>query len=151
MSHVAYDSGTFASTMRQYSRLWLASILLSSIVTGGGSFLLLSWLTDLSYTIVIAVSAGLVIAGDVALAFLMQAVSPTRITLGPGDRRHDAEQPPELGMVATRFSDRAGHVSVRGETWKARQAIDCRGRLEAGETVRIVERDGLTLIVAATN
>lgn len=136
--------------MQRYSKRWLAPILLSSVVTGGGSFALLALLTDLPLTIVMAVSAALVFAGDVALAFLMQAISPTRVMLGPGDRRHKAEPPKELGMVATNFRDRRGYVSIRGETWRARQAIDCSERLERGGAVRIVERKGLTLIVAAT-
>jgi hypothetical protein len=34
--------------MQRYSSLWWASILLSSVVTGGGSFALLTLLTELS-------------------------------------------------------------------------------------------------------
>jgi membrane protein implicated in regulation of membrane protease activity len=107
-------------------------------------------LTDLSLEIVIAISVALILAGDVALAFLMQAVSPTRVTLGPGDRRYKSELPEELGTVASSFRNRRGRVSVRGETWDARQANGCGGRLEAGGAVRIVDREGLTLVVAAT-
>ena len=73
--------------MQRYSSLWWASILLSSVATGGGSFVLLTLLTELPIEIVIAVSLALILAGDVVLALLMQAVSPTRVTLGPGDRR----------------------------------------------------------------
>jgi membrane-bound serine protease (ClpP class) len=36
-----------------------------------------------------------------------------------------------------------GHVRVEGELWRAR----CEAGAEAGETVRIVGRDGLTLLV----
>ena len=136
--------------MRRFSRRWLAPILLSSVVTGGGSFVLLSLATDWPLTIVLAVSAALVLAGDIALALLMQAVSPTRITLGPGERQHITEEPKELGTVAANFRNRRGQVSVRGETWRARQAIGCGETLEAGGAVRIVERDGLTLVVASS-
>ena len=150
MSVIVRGSGTCGSVMRRYWRLWLAPILLSSVVTGGGSFVVLALMTDLPLTIVIAVSVALILAGDIALAFLMQAVSPTRVTLGPGDRRLNDELPEELGMVATNFRDRHGRVAIRGETWQARQATGCRGRLKAGGAVRVVEREGLTLIVAAT-
>ena len=136
--------------MRRFSKRWLVPILLSSVVTGGGSFVLLALFTDLPLAFVLAISAALAFVGDVVLAFLMQAVSPTRVMLGPGDREHDAEPPRELGLVATDFRNRRGYVSVRGETWRARQAIGCSGRLEPGGAVRIVERKGLTLIVAAT-
>ena len=150
MFDVVPGFGTCGPIMRRYSRTWLAPLLLSSVVTGGGSFVLLVLLTDLPLAIVIAVSVALILVGDLALAFAMQAVSPTRVTLGPGDRRHKTELPEELGVVATNFRNRAGRISIRGETWQARQAVGCRGRLEAGIAVRIVEREGLTLIVAAS-
>lgn len=150
MSDILRGFGMCGSAMRRYSRRWLAPILLSSVVTGGGSFALLALLTEVPLAIALAVSAALIFVGDIALAFLMQAVSPTRVMLGPGDRQFNAESPKELGLVATNFRNRRGYVSVRGETWQARQAIGCSGRLEAGGAVRIVERKGLTLIVAAT-
>lgn len=128
----------------------MAPVLLSSAVTGGGSFVLLALTTNLPLATVAAVSVALVLVGDIALALIMQAVSPTRVTLGPGDRRHNAELPRELGIVATNFRDRCGLVSIRGETWQARQASGCSERLEAGGAVSIVEREGLTLIVAAS-
>lgn len=36
-----------------------------------------------------------------------------------------------------------GQVRVQGELWRAR----CRGGVEVGDMVRVVERDGLTLLV----
>lgn len=88
----------------RYSRLRLASILLSSAVTGGGSFVLLVVFTEL---------------------------------------------PKESGTVATSFDNRHGRVAIRGENWGARQAVSCSGRLEIGAAVRIVDREGLTLVVSA--
>ena len=73
--------------MQRYSSLWWASILLSSVVTGGGSFALLSLLTPLSVETTLVISAALVLVGDIVLALLMEKVSPTRVFLGPGDRR----------------------------------------------------------------
>jgi membrane protein implicated in regulation of membrane protease activity len=137
--------------IKRYSGLWWASILLSSVVTGGGSFLLLSLLTELPVEIVIAASVALILAGDVTLALLMEAVSPTRVTLGPGDRRHSDESPGELGTVTAGFIDRSGKVSIRGEQWRARQSPGCDRRLDAGTPVRVLEREGLTLVVAAVD
>jgi membrane protein implicated in regulation of membrane protease activity len=135
--------------MQRYSSLWWASILLSSVVTGGGSFALLTLLTELSIEIVIAVSLALILTGDVILALLMQAVSPTRVTLGPGDRRRNNDPPGEIGTVMADFVSGSGKVSIRGEQWRARQAPGCNGRLGAGTSVRVLEREGLTLVVSA--
>jgi membrane-bound serine protease (ClpP class) len=38
-----------------------------------------------------------------------------------------------------------GRVRVQGELWRAR----CRGGVEVGDMVRVVEREGLTLLVEA--
>ena len=137
--------------MRRYSGLWWASILLSSVVTGGSSFLLLALLTELPIEIVITISVALILVGDILLALLMQAVSPTRVTLGPGDRRLSSESPGELGTVMADFEDGSGNISVRGEQWRARQSAACNRRLNAGAAVRVLDRDGLTLVVSAAD
>ena len=137
--------------MQRYSSLWWASILLSSVVTGGGSFALLSLLTPLSMETTLVISAALVLVGDIVLALLMGKVSPTRVFLGPGDRRVKDELPRELGTVIGDFRNGTGCVSIRGERWHARQDSDCGQRLDAGSPVRVLERQGLTLVVAAAN
>ena len=118
---------------------------------GGGSFLLLSLLTDWPTLTVAKVSVVLIFAGDIVLALIMEAVSPTHVKIGPGDRRHHAEQPQELGKVIADFQGRQGRVSIRGETWRARQSADCAAPLEVGAAVRIVAREGLTLVVEAAD
>ena len=135
--------------MKRHSRFRWAHILLSSIVMGGSSFVAVRLLTDLPIATVAVISLTFVLVGDIALALLMQAISPTHVTLGPGERWHKAEVPLELGTVVHRFDDRHGKVSIRGETWRARQTNGCAERLHPGNRVRIVERDGLTLIVTA--
>ena len=99
----------------------------------------------------LAISAALILVGDIVLALLMEKVSPTRVFLGPGDRRVKDELPRELGTVIGDFSNGAGCISIRGERWHARQDADCGQRLQAGSPVRILERQGLTLVVAAAN
>lgn len=135
--------------MQRWTGPWWASILLSSVVTGGGSFALLTLLTPLPVQTAILISVALVVAGDILLAFIMESVSPTRVLLGPGERRHRGDVPRELGVVVGDFESGAGSVSIRGEHWYARQSAGCRQRLEAGSVVRVLERDGLILVVAA--
>lgn len=133
--------------MKRYSRLWWASILLSSVVTGGGSLLLMTLLTDLPLETTVKVSAALVLVGDIVLALWMETVSPTRILVGPGDRRLKDDGPRELGTVIGDFENGSGSVSIRGECWRAIQVPGCTRRLEAESRVRVVERRGLTLVV----
>ena len=137
--------------MQRYSKLWWASLLLSSVVTGGGSFLLLHLLTDWATLTIAKVSVALIFAGDIVLALFMEAVSPTHVKIGPGERRLHTELPRELGEVLSDFEDRHGRVSIRGETWRARQTATCHRRLEAGMAVRVVAREGLTLVVRASD
>ncbi len=135
--------------MQRFSSLWWASILLSSLVTGGGSFVLLTLLTKLPIETVLTISVMVIVAGDILLALFMEAVSPTHITLGPGERQRKSELPAELGVVLSDFGDGQGHVSIRGERWQARQDARCNGQLRAGAPVRVLEREELTLVVAA--
>ena len=137
--------------MQRYSKYWWAVVLLSSAVTGGGTFLLLMLLTDLEVTTALKISLALVLVGDIALAIIMQAISPTHVKLGPGERWHVGEAPRDRGVVKTPFEDGRGKVAIRGETWHARQESDTAIPLEVGERVRVVEREGLTLVVAAAD
>lgn len=135
--------------MQRYSKLWWASILLSSAVTGGSSFALLTLFTGLSLGAVVVVSVFIILAADVLLALLMQTASPTRVTVGLGERWHAQEAPADRAAVISDFEDGQGKVSVRGEEWQARQAESCGEQLAAGRVVRVVGRDRLTLLVAA--
>ncbi len=137
--------------MQRYSRLWWASILLSSVVTGGSSFALLTLLTGLPVATAIAGSVAMIVIGDIALAFIMERLSPTRVFLGPGDRRNRNDLPKEIGKVIGDFENGLGDISIRGEQWRARQVAGCKQRLEAGSPVRVLERQGLTLVVTAAN
>ena len=133
--------------MQRYSKYWWAAVLLSSAVTGGGTFLLLLLLTDLSIEMALKISVALVLVGDVVLAIIMQAISPTHVKLGPGERWHDDELPRDIGVVKTRFEDGKGKVSIRGETWHARLAQHAESGPDIGHSVRVVDREGLVLVV----
>ena len=99
--------------MQRYSKLWWASILLSSVVVGSSSFAMLTLLTDWSTGVVLAVSAAFILAGDLVLALMMQAVSPTRVTVGPGERWHKDEMPAKIDTVRCRCVARRGGLARR--------------------------------------
>lgn len=88
------------------------------------------------------VALGIIVAGDIVSALLLQRYAPTRITLEPGE----ASQSP--ARVVSGFGESAeGEVSVKGERWRAR----CEGtrNLAPGDRVDVVARAGLTLTVRA--
>ena len=133
--------------MERYSILWWATILLSSIVTGGFTFASLTLFTDLSIQTVVIASVTLILIGDIALALMMEAFSPTRITVGPGERRLRHDVPIETGTVISTFENGHGAIAIRGEHWQARQSKSCDEVLRPGATVCVTEREGLTLFV----
>ena len=88
----------------------------------------------------IVIALGIIVAGDIVSALLLQRYAPTRITLQPGE----VSQP--FAQVLSGFGDsRIGEVTVKGERWKARHDGD--GMLARGDCVDVVARAGLTLYV----
>lgn len=86
------------------------------------------------------VALGLIAAGDIATALIMERLAPTRVLLAPGEAGHDS------GTVVRGFgSDEHGVIRIRGEFWRARSPVS--GRLGPGDRVRIVQRHGLVLEV----
>lgn len=140
---------TFSMPIR-FTRRWWLFIGATTLVIGAGAFLVLRYWTALSLEQLILYWLIITFVGDVITAVSMEAVAPTRVTIGPADRQFDADAPAELAVVVVGFDAAGqGRVRVRGETWRARQAEDDRANLESGAVVRVVDRDGLTLVVAA--
>lgn len=134
----------------RFSRRWWFIIGITTLVIGAAAFLVLRFATGLTLGQVVLYWLVATLVGDVITAISMEAVAPTRVTIGPGDRRLDTDFPAELALVDSTFDDsRNGRVRIRGETWWARQATDDMTSLEAGSQVRVIGRDGLTLIVSA--
>jgi len=134
----------------RFSRRWWLIIGITTLVIGAAAFLVLRFATRLTLEQVIFYWFVVTVVGDVITATFMEAVAPTRVTIGPGDRRFDADCPTEFAVVVSAFDDsRNGRVRIRGETWRARQATNDTTSLSAGRQVQIVDRDGLTLIVSA--
>lgn len=134
----------------RFSRRWWLFIGATTLVIGVAAFLVLRYWTALSLEQLILYWLIITFVGDVITAISMEAVAPTRVTIGPGDRRFDTDSPAEMAVVVVGFDDTGkGRVRVRGETWRARQAENDRASLDSGAVVRVVARDGLTLVVAA--
>lgn len=136
----------------RFSRRWWLVIGATTLVIGVAAFLILRFWTALSLEQLILYWLIVTFIGDVITAISMEAVAPTRVKIGPGDRQFDADHPVERAIVVAGFDDAGqGRVRIRGETWRARQVEDDRESLESGARVRVVERDGLTLVVSTDN
>lgn len=136
----------------RFSRRWWLVIGATTFVIGAAVFLVLRYWTALALEQLILYWLIITFVGDVITAISMEAVAPTRVTIGPGDRQFDADHLAEVAVVVVGFDDAGqGRVRIRGETWRARQAETDRVSLQSGTEVRVVARDGLTLVVAADN
>lgn len=133
---------------KRFSRDWWLVILVVTVGISVAAFLLLRS-RDLHPAELILYCLGISFLADVVTAISMEAIVPTRVTIGPGDRHLRDDLPTELALVVSEFDGAgAGQVRVRGETWQARSSsIGFRPML--GSRVRVVNRDGLTLIVSA--
>ena len=95
--------------------------------------------------LVVAVS----FVGDLALALSFEAIAPTRVIIGPGDRVQRGSAVKETASIISGFENSAeGKVTVRGEIWAARCVSADSYSLAVGENVRVLGREGLTLLIA---
>ena len=133
---------------RRFSRGWWLTILVVTVGISAATVLLLRG-RDLHLAELILACLGLSFLGDVVTALSMEAIVPTRVTIGPGDRRLRDDLPAELALVVSEFDDAGvGQVRVRGEIWQARgSSVGFRPSL--GTRVRVMSRDRLMLIVSA--
>ncbi|MBN1237928.1 MAG: NfeD family protein [Gammaproteobacteria bacterium] len=120
-------------------RLWLV-IGVETVVLIALAAWILTRLDRLLEPFALLVGAAIVIAGDVATAFIMQRLAPTAILVEPGERAGGT-------AVAAADFDASGRglVLLRGERWNARARTGA--SIRRGDRVRVQERDGLTLVV----
>lgn len=129
--------------------MWWLVILPTSITVGGTSILLTGLLTDWGVFTILAVAAVATALADLAIAAWMESIAPTRVHIGPGEKRLVSDLPSEKAIVIAGFaSEPHGQVLIRGETWRAVRAPGDTGPLAMGMTVSVVDREGLTLIVS---
>jgi len=136
--------------MKRYSFAWWLVILPTSVTVGGSLLLLTSLFTDWSLFARLAIAILATALADLTIAASMEAVAPTRVHIGPGEKQLVSDRASEKATIVSGF-DAAPHgqVSIRGETWRAVRAPGDTGKLTTGMSVSVVDRDGLTLIVSA--
>lgn len=132
---------------KRFSRDWWLAILVVTAAISAATFLLLRG-RGLHLSELVLYCLAFSLLGDVVTALSMEAIVPTRVTIGPGDRRLRDDLPTELALVVSEFDGAgAGQVRIRGEIWRARGSRDG-FRPVVGSRVRVINRDGLTLIVS---
>lgn len=137
------------NTMKRYSFIWWLVILPTSVTVGGTTLLVTSSFTDWGVMALVAVAGVSTFLADLAIAASMEAIAPTKVSIGPGEKHLDSDLASEKATIMSGFdSISRGQVSVRGETWRAIRAPDDTGTLTTGMSVNVVDRDGLTLVVS---
>lgn len=132
---------------KRFSRDWWLTLLVVTVGISVATFLLLRD-RGLHPAELILYCLGMSFLGDLVTALSMEATVPTRVTIGPGDRQLKDDLPAELALVVSAFDGEGmGRVRVRGETWQARGS-SAGFRPTTGSRVRVIDRDGLTLIVS---
>jgi len=133
---------------KRFSRDWWLTILVVTVGISVATFLLLRD-RGLHPAELILYCLGISFLGDLVTALSMEATVPTRVTIGPGDRQLKDDLPKELALVVSEFDgEGVGRVRVRGETWQAKgSSVGFKPAI--GSRVRVINRDGLTLIVSA--
>ncbi len=125
---------------------WLASGALVFSVCSGLFLYQQGSITGINFILlVVAVS----FVGDLALALSFEAMAPTRVIIGPGDRVKRGSAVKETASIISGFENGAvGKVIVRGEIWTARCVSEDSCSLAVGENVRVLGREGLTLLIS---
>ena len=94
----------------------------------------------------VAMLLAIMLVGDVFVARGMERIAPTTVRVGPGERKHSDDLPADEGIAVADFdAGGLGRIVVRGEMWRARVRSEVRP--SRGDRLRVVDRDGLILIV----
>jgi len=100
---------------------------------------------NITFVLLVVLSACL---GDVLLALSLDAINPTRVLVGPGDRKHHNSEVLDKAIVVEDFgADNEGYILVRGEKWRAICQQQSASMLQIGDHVKVIERAGLVLVV----
>jgi len=135
--------------MKRYSFTWWLVILPTSVTFGGTAILLTSNFTDWGAMGLVSVAVVSTFLADLAIAASMEAIAPTKVSIGPGEKYLESDLASEKAIIMSGFDSVShGQVSVRGETWRAIRAPEDTGTLTKGMSVNVVDRDGLTLVVS---
>ncbi len=117
-----------------------------TVVFGVLGALFLEEFTNLHKLGFVGMLLAIMLVGDVFVARGMERIAPTTVRVGPGERKHSDDLPADEGLAVADFdAGGLGRIVIRGELWRARAVGDLRP--ERGDSVRIVDRDGLILVV----
>jgi membrane protein implicated in regulation of membrane protease activity len=136
--------------IRRFSKPWWISLASGSCLFALLTYGILRWLGAVNDDhLVLYLLMGMAI-GDVLLAISLEVITPTQVTLRPGERRTSSCNLEETAVVLSGFQHAySGRVIVRGESWAARVVDEHAVHLTPGSVVRVIGREDLTLLVAA--
>lgn len=141
-------TGPRSHVPRRFSLQWWVWLGCGALLFGLLSVPVLLSLGLESSALLLAGAIGGSIVGDILMALAFEAAAPTRVTVGPGEKQRDDSTIDEAGRVVSGFqTGPQGRVRIRGEIWAARRVGEDPGPLACGAPVRILGREGLTLIV----
>ena len=117
-----------------------------TVVFGVLGALFLEEFTNLHKLGFVGMLLAIMFVGDVFVARGMERIAPTTVRVGPGERKHRDDFPADEGLAVADFDTGGlGRIVIRGEMWRARARGDLRP--SRGDRLRVVDRDGLILIV----
>ena len=129
---------------------WWIVMAVCTVLFGVLGALFLEEFTNLHKLGFVGMLLAIMLVGDVFVARGMERIAPTQVHVGPGERKHRKDLPADEGIAVADFDAAGlGRVVIRGELWRARALGDVRPA--RGEPVRVVDRDGLILVVASGN
>jgi len=132
----------------KYSSEWWAALISGAVLFGlatATTLWAIGFVADIMFMLLVILGS---LLGDVVLALAFDAINPTKVFVGPGDRTHNGSVVREKAVVVTPFGEnKEGCVLVRGETWQARSESSDIASLQAGDPVKVLDRMGLVLIV----
>lgn len=133
----------------RFSQQWWLSLATASLFFAAGALFVAHVLAGREGASLFLWVMAAVLIGDLLLALLFEAIAPTRVVVGPGDRsaRDDLLHEPAVTVDGFEASE-LGRVRIRGEVWLARHVTSEQIRPRKGERVRVVAREGLILLVS---
>lgn len=135
--------------IRRFSKPWWISLASGSCLFGLLTYVILRGLGAVNDDRLVLYLLMGIATGDVLLALCLEVITPTQVTLRPGERRTATCSVDEMAEVVSGFDDSAwGRVRIRDETWNARLEDGRPAHLAAGVVARVVGREGLTLLLA---
>ncbi|KPK55282.1 MAG: hypothetical protein AMJ59_24250 [Gammaproteobacteria bacterium SG8_31] len=135
--------------IERFSKPWWISLASGSCLFGLLTYLILRGLGAVNDDRLVLYLLMGIATGDVLLALCLEVITPTQVTLRPGERRTATCDVADMAEVVSGFEDSShGRVRIRDETWNARIEDQQPALLTPGTKLEVKRRDGLTLILS---